>query len=91
MPSASPVVRPRLYVRIECEITGVGVTLSSNVDHDLHPIGREHFEHTDPSGLRQGVGIPTEKERAIYLIGATVETDCLGDRQDVRFVEAQPQ
>ena len=64
MPSASPLVRPRLYVRIAWETAGVGVYSSLVGDHDVTSVGGQHLHRTG-TGREKGVGVHAEEQRSV--------------------------
>ena len=65
MPSARCAVRPRLWVRIAREMTGVGVTPSSRWMIGFDAVGRQHFEGGALRRLGQRVRVLAHVERAV--------------------------
>ena len=66
--------------------SGCGPTAALNVNGD--PVGGEDFEGGDPGGFGEGVGVDAEKERAGNPAALAVFAGCLGDGEDMVFVEA---
>ena len=58
------------------------------VEHDLHAVGRQHLEGGSPGRLGQGMRVSAEEERPIDPVRLAIETDRLGDGEDVRLVES---
>ena len=66
MPSAVPrSCAPRLWVRIACEIAGVGVKPSSASTITSTPCGAEHLDDGLRRGLGERVRVAPEEERAV--------------------------
>src|SRR5690606_2718466 len=57
------------------------------VDEHGDPVGGEHLQGGDPSGLGQGVGVRAEVEGAVGALGGAVLADGLAGRGDVVVVE----
>ena len=87
MPSAVPRPPPRLWVRIACEITGVGVAPSSASSTTSTPWAAEHLDDRARGGLRQRVRVAAEEQRAVDPCAGAVARDGLGDGEHVRLVE----
>ena len=63
----------------------------AGVDQHLDPIGDQHLQRRAEGRLGQGVGVATEKKRAVDALGCAVFGDRLGDGQDVRLIESAVQ
>ena len=71
MPSAVVAPPPRLWVRIACEITGVGGRAVVGVDHDVDAVGGEHLDDRAERRPGQRVRVAAEEERPVdALLGA---------------------
>src|SRR5262249_16780791 len=57
------------------------------IGHDLDVVGREDFDRGSEGGLRQGVRVSGEEERAEGVLGGAVLDDGLSDGGDVVVVE----
>ena len=73
------------------ETAGVGVIPASGVHHDVNPVGREDFQRGHKPALRQRMRVLADKEWAFDLLMLPVFANRLGDRQDVVFVETDPE
>ena len=60
---------------------------SACVDADINLVGGQDFQSGSPCGFAQCVGVATNKKRAVEALLGSVVDDCLGDRNDVCFVE----
>ena len=87
MPSARPVVLPRLAARIAWLTAGRGRVPVAGVDQHGHVVGGEHLERGGPGRLGEGVGVPADEQRAVVPLLGPVLADGLGGGQDVRLVE----
>ena len=80
-------VLPRLYVRMACESTGVGVYSSSFASITSTPFAARTSSALAQAGTESAcVSMPRNKGPPIPLLRAVL-ADRLADRQDVRFVE----
>ncbi len=61
---------------------------SGAIHHDIDPVGRQHFDCADERRFRQRMGVHAEIERTGDALRSSVVADRLGNRQNVRFVEA---
>src|SRR5581483_6649219 len=86
MPSASPLVRPRLATRMAREMTGVGVTPSSRWTTAVTPLAARTSRAVGRAG--EGVRVLAEVERPVDALGRAVLADRLGDGEDVGFGES---
>src|SRR4029453_4676900 len=86
MPWAAPDGRPRLGVRIACEIAEGGAPVGS-IDHGLGAVCGEPFHGCPEGRLRERVRILADEERTGDVLADSVLADGLSDRQDVRLVE----
>ena len=65
---------------------GRRVTIT-RVDHDLDAVRREHLQCAGKSGRRERVRIDPEVKRSVDPLFPAVETDGLGDCENVGLVE----
>ena len=91
MPSARPAARPRLWTRIACEMTGVGVTPSSRWMIVSTPFAASTSSAVRSRRPGQRVGVLADVERPVDAAAAAVLADRLGGREDVRLVERPAQ
>ena len=56
-------------------------------EHDLHPVGRQHFERTGQRRFRKRVGVDPQKQRAIDSLLSAVLANGLADGEHMPFVE----
>ena len=87
IPSASGPGVPRLWVRIACEITGVGVAAVVGVDHDVDAVRREHLDDRAERRLGERVRVAAEEQRALDPLLLAIAADRGADRDDVRLGE----
>ncbi len=87
IPSPGCSARPRLYTRIACEITGVGVNPSSRWRTVSTPSAARTSSAVPLGGAREGVRVLAQEQRPVDPPIAAVVADRPGDRQDVRLGE----
>ena len=51
--------------------------------HDIDPVGGEHLERAGQGRLREWMGVDAQEERPVGFLLSAVETNGLGDGQDV--------
>ena len=57
------------------------------VDANINVISGQNFQGGAPCGFAERVGVTTNEERAIETLLGSVVNNCLGNRNDVCFIE----
>ena len=70
IPSASPAVRPWLYVKNGVRERGSGRVAERIIHHHLDAVRGEHFERADEGGFGERVRVLGEEQRAFRAVGA---------------------
>ncbi len=91
MPSASPWFRPRLCVRMACEMTGVGTGPPPSDTTTSTPLATSTSSAVRSAGPESACVSAPRKSGPVDARLLAVLADGLGDRQDVGLVEAAPQ
>ena len=78
---------PRLWVRIACEMTGVGVYAAGRVDHDVDAVRGEHLDDRAERRLGQRVRVAAEVQRPARALLGPEAADRGADGDDVRLGE----
>src|SRR5271165_1765707 len=91
MPSARCSLRPRLYTRIACEMTGVGVTPPVTLDECLHFVSRKDFQRRALGRTGQPMSVLAHIERAVDPLTAPVVANSLRNGQDMSLGERAAQ
>ncbi len=60
-------------------------------DPGVHPVGGQYLQRAGERGRGQGVGVHTDEQRPVHLVGGSVFADRLRDRDDVVGVEGPAQ
>ena len=68
-------------------MTGVGVYSVARIDHDLDAIRGQNLQRARKRRFRQRMRIAADEQRSVDALLRTVETDGLGDCEDVRLIE----
>ena len=79
-------------IPIPCE-NGVGDDRRGRIapphlHHQMHAIGGQHLDGGDEGGLREGVRVFAQKQRAADSLSSSIFGNGLADGQDVIFIEA---
>ena len=57
-------------------------------EHDIHPVGRQHFQGAGQGRHGERMRVHAEKQRAIDLLLLPVQTNGLTDGKDMPFIES---
>ncbi len=68
-----------------------GGGLPGRRDPGVHPVGGQYLQRAGERGCGQGVGVHTDEQRPVHLVGGSVFADRLRDRDDVVGVEGPAQ
>ena len=88
MPSAKACGAPAVVGEYCVRNRGGGRVFVVLREHDIHAVGRQHFERAGTSRHRQRVRVDAEEQRAIDALLLAVIANGLTDGQNMPFVEA---